>query len=137
MNLKFVLHTKGKIIIIITYKVNKLEAKTYHTKVNLIEFKDSYYVVFNCLGDSKEPLMLLTNRNIQSKEDVISVVMSYCSRWKIEEYFRFKKAEFEFEDFRVRSINKIGSIKFYTKSCAFFTIIFPKKFVFIIFTKRC
>ena len=56
--------------------------------------------------------MLLTNRNIQSKEDVISVVMSYCSRWKIEEYFRFKKVEFEFEDFRVRSINRIDHLTF-------------------------
>ena len=106
------LHKKGKIVIPVTYKGNKLEAKAYHTKVNLIGFKDSYYVVFNYLGDSKEPLMLLTNRNIQSKEDVISVVMSYCSRWKIEEYFRFKKVEFEFEDFRVRSINRINHLTF-------------------------
>ena len=112
MNLKFVLHTKGKIIITVTYKGNKLEAKAYHTKVNLIGFKDSYYVVFNYLGDSKEPLMLLTNKNIKFKEDVISVVMSYCSRWKIEEYFRFKKVEFEFEDFRVRSINRINHMTF-------------------------
>lgn len=106
------LHKKGKIVIPVTYKGNKLEAKASHTKVNLIGFKDSYYVVFNYLGDSKEPLMLLTNRNIQSKEDVISVVMSYCSRWKIEEYFRFKKVEFEFEDFRVRSINRINHLTF-------------------------
>lgn len=106
------LHKKGKIVITVTYKGNKLEAKAYHTKVNLIGFKDSYYIVFNYLGDSKEPLMLLTNRNIKSKEDVISVVMSYCSRWKIEEYFRFKKVEFEFEDFRVRSINRINHLTF-------------------------
>ena len=78
--------------------------------MNLIGFKESYYIVFNYLGDAKEPIMLLTNKQISSKEDVIAIVRYYCSRWKIEEYFRFKKVEFEFEDFRVRSLNSINHL---------------------------
>lgn len=62
------------------------------------------------MGDAKEPIMLLTNKQISSKEDVIAIVRYYCSRWKIEEYFRFKKVEFEFEDFRVRSLNSINHL---------------------------
>ena len=104
------LKKKGKIAIPVTYKGNKLEAKASHVKVNLIGFKESYYIVFNYLGDAKEPIMLLTNKQISSKEDVIAIVRYYCSRWKIEEYFRFKKVEFEFEDFRVRSLNSINHL---------------------------
>jgi hypothetical protein len=33
-------------------------------------------------------MMLATNKEIKSKEDVIQVARIYFSRWKIEEYFR-------------------------------------------------
>lgn len=36
-------------------------------------------------------MMLATNKEIKSKEDVIKVARTYFSRWKIEEYFRCKK----------------------------------------------
>lgn len=104
------LKKKGKIVIPITYKGNKLEAKASHIKVKLLGFKETYYIVFNYLGDAKEPIMLLTNKQINSKEDVITIVKYYCSRWKIEEYFRFKKVEFGFEGFRVRSLNSINHL---------------------------
>ena len=55
-------------------------------------------------------MTLLTNKPINAKEDVISVVMNYASRWKIEEQFRFKKNGFNFEDFRVRSLNRINNL---------------------------
>ncbi len=103
---------KGKIIIPITYKGNKLQAKASHIKVKLIGFKKTFHVVLNYLEDAKEPLMLLTNKPISSKEDVIAIVMNYCSRWKIEEYFRFKKVEFDFEDFRVRNLSRINHLTF-------------------------
>ncbi len=104
------LKKKGKIVIPVTYKGNKLEAKASHIKVKLLGFKETYYIVFNYLGDAKEPIMLLTNKQINSKEDVIAIVKYYCSRWKIEEYFRFKKVEFGFEGFRVRSLNSINHL---------------------------
>lgn len=55
-------------------------------------------------------MTLLTNRPTESKEDVISVVLNYASRWKIGEQFRFKKNGFNFEDFRVRSLNRINNL---------------------------
>ena len=36
--------------------------------------------------------------------------MNYVSRWKIEEQFRFKKCGFNFEGFRVRSLNRINNL---------------------------
>ena len=34
----------------------------------------------------------------------------YLLRWRIEEFYRFKKQQFNFEDFRVRSLNSIRSL---------------------------
>ena len=101
---------KGKIIIPVTYKGNKTEIKASHIRVKLIRGKKEYSLIYSYVGDAKEPSMFLTNRPINSKDDVISVVMNYASRWKIEEQFRFKKNGFNFEDFRVRSLNRINNL---------------------------
>ena len=55
-------------------------------------------------------MMLATNWSIQGKEDAIRVVRMYFSRWRIEEYFRFKKQHFHFEDFRVRSLTAMNAL---------------------------
>jgi hypothetical protein len=62
-------------------------------------------------------MMLATNLAIMSKDDVINVVRTYMSRWRIEEYFKFKKQEYDFENFRVRglkAINNLNSMLSYT-----------------------
>lgn len=100
---------KGKIVIPVTYKGSKVTAKASHLKVRLLDGNE-YFAVYCYLGDAAEPMTLLTNRPIKSKDDVISVVMNYVSRWKIEEQFRFKKNGFNFEDFRVRSLNRINNL---------------------------
>ena len=55
-------------------------------------------------------MMLASNISLKSKEDLIKVVRSYIDRWKIEEYFKFKKQEYNFEDFRVRSLKSINNL---------------------------
>ena len=61
-------------------------------------------------GLGKTPMLLATNKVIRSKDDVINIVRTYMSRWRIEEYFRFKKQHFNFEDFRVRSLRSINNL---------------------------
>ena len=100
---------KGKILIPVTYKGSRLTAKASHLRVRLLDGSECY-AVYCYMGDAAEPMTLLTNRPISSKEDVVSVVMNYVSRWKIEEQFRFKKNGFNFEDFRVRSLNRINNL---------------------------
>ena len=68
--------------------------------------------------------MLATNKQIKSKDDVIKVARTYFSRWKIEEYFRYKKQMFQFENFRVRKLKAINALNFYITLCmAFLTMI--------------
>ena len=63
------------------------------------------------------PMMIASNIEIKKKEDVIKVARYYLSRWKIEEYFKFKKQEYNFENIRVRrlkSINNLNKMLTYT-----------------------
>jgi hypothetical protein len=61
-------------------------------------------------GLGEIPMMLLTNKKIESKKDVIKVVRLYLSRWRIEDYFGFKKEDFELENFRVRNLKSINNL---------------------------
>lgn len=65
-------------------------------------------------------MMLATNKEIRSKEDVIKVAKTYFSRWRIEEYFRCKKQMFRFENFRVRKLSAINALNFYITLCMAF-----------------
>ena len=65
-------------------------------------------------------MMLATNKEIKSKEDVIKVAKTYFSRWRIEEYFRCKKQMFHFENFRVRKLEAVNALNFYITLCMAF-----------------
>lgn len=53
----------------------------------------------------KHPMKLLTNIEINDKEDVIRMARLYFSRRRIDEHFRSKKQEYDFENMRVRTLN--------------------------------
>jgi len=65
-------------------------------------------------------MMLVTNKEIKSKEDVINIAKLYFGRWRIEEYFRSKKQIFQFENFRVRKLSAINALNFYITLCMAF-----------------
>lgn len=79
-------------------------------------------------GLGETPMMLATNHSIQSKEDAIRVVRMYFSRWRIEEYFRFKKQHFRFENFRVRSLRAMNALnQFLGYAIAFLALLTQKQ----------
>lgn len=65
-------------------------------------------------------MMLATNKELKSKEDVVRIARLYFSRWRIEEYFRCKKQVFQFENFRVRKLKAINALNFYVTLCMAF-----------------
>ena len=105
------LKRKGKIRMELWFDDNeKYEVHISHTKVVLPYNEKEYELVF-CYGLSEsKPLILFTNKCIKSKEDVIKIVRLYFSRWRIEEYFRAKKQEYDFENIRVRSLKAINNL---------------------------
>lgn len=110
---------KGKIKTPVFYKGKDREAYLSHVKVQITASKKEIYLVL-VYGLTEHPMMLATNKEIKSKEDVIRVARTYFSRWRIEEYFRCKKQMFQFENFRVRKLEAINALNFYITLCMAF-----------------
>ncbi|MCI5602321.1 MAG: transposase [Clostridiales bacterium] len=110
---------KGKIKTSIFYKGKNHEAYISHVKVQITASRKDIYLVL-VYGITEHPMMLATNKEIKSKDDVIKVARIYFSRWKIEEYFRCKKQMFQFENFRVQKLHAINALNFYITLCMAF-----------------
>ena len=110
---------KGKVKTNVFYKGKDHEAYLSHIKVQITASRKNIYLVL-VYGITEHPMMLATNKEINSKEDVIKVARTYFSRWKIEEYFRCKKQMFRFENFRVRKLRAINALNFYITLCMAF-----------------
>ena len=114
---------KGKVKTSVFYKGKEHQAYLSHVKVQITASKKDIYLVL-VYGITEHPMMLATNKEIKSKDDVVRVARTYFSRWKIEEYFRCKKQMFQFEKFRVRKLKAINALNFYITLCmAFLTVI--------------
>ena len=117
---------KGKVKLPLFYKGKMHDAYLSHVKVQITASRKDIYLVL-VYGITEHPMMLATNKEIKSKDDVIAVAKLYFSRWKIEEYFRCKKQMFQFESFRVRKLKAINALNFYITLCmAFLNQIFLK-----------
>lgn len=110
---------KGKIKTSVFYRGKDHEAWLSHVRVQITASRKDIYLVL-VYGITEHPMMLATNKEIKSKEDVIRVARIYFSRWKIEEYFRCKKQVFQFENFRVRKLRAINALNFYITVCMAF-----------------
>ena len=117
---------KGKVKLPLFYKGKMHDAYLSHVKVQITASRKDIHLVL-VYGITEHPMMLATNKEIKSKDDVIAVAKLYFSRWKIEEYFRCKKQMFQFESFRVRKLKAINALNFYITLCmAFLNQIFLK-----------
>lgn len=104
------LKRKGKVKMELWFEDEKLEISISHTRV-IFPYNNKVYELVFVYGLSEErPLILLTNRDIHSKEDVIKVVRLYFYRWRVEEYFRSKKQEYKFENIRVRTLKAMNNL---------------------------
>ena len=110
---------KGKIKTPVFYKGNEHEVYLSHVKVQITASRKDIYLVL-VYGITEHPMMLATNKQIKSKDDVIRIARTYFSRWRIEEYFRCKKQVFQFENFRVRKLIAINALNFYITLCMAF-----------------
>ena len=99
---------KGKIKMKVSFDDNEeKELMISYTKAKLPYNKKEYTLVI-VYGLGENPMKLLTNLEYAEKEDVIKIVRLYLSRWRIEEHFRGKKQEYDFENMRVRTLKSIN-----------------------------
>ena len=95
----------------------KIQCKISYIPVRLCAFPQKDLVLVAVYGFGRNPMLLLTNMEIQEislkKKLCIIVTKVYLMRWRIEEYFRFKNQQFNFEDLRVMSLKSIRNINFF------------------------
>ncbi|MCL2106899.1 MAG: hypothetical protein FWH26_07600 [Oscillospiraceae bacterium] len=63
-----------------------------------------------CKGIGAKPLALYTNLDETLDTLAVRVVKAYLMRWRIEEFYAFKKQALHFEDFRVRGLKSIQAL---------------------------
>jgi len=90
-------------------KNNKnIDCKISYIPVKLCAFPKQELTLIVVYGFGKLPMMLLTNLKSPEKKKIsLLVTKVYLMRWRIEEYFKFKKQQFDFADIRVWSLKSI------------------------------
>lgn len=100
---------KGKIKTTVLFQGEQKECYISHINTMITASKKPMRLVL-VYGLGEVPMMLATNKVIEKKEDVIGILRLYLSRWRVEEYFRFKKQEFDFENYRVRGLRAMNNL---------------------------
>lgn len=115
--------TKGKYAITRKIKGKKFNLKVSYKQITIksndakdLKNKIMTLVIVKGFSDNTEQahkdssLVLLTSKLVVGKNEVIDVVNNYTSRWKIEEYFRYKKQQFKLENVRVRRYKRLQAL---------------------------
>ena len=102
---------KGKIKMTALFDDNEAKELTISYTKAILPYNKKEYTLIIVYGLSDEkPMKLLTNINLDNKDDVIKIVRLYLSRWRIEEHFRGKKQEYDFENMRVRTLESMNNL---------------------------
>lgn len=103
---------KGKIHTKLMYKGENTDCYISYTKVQLpkMKEKDLNLVIIYRKDEENDPMYLLTDLEVKTKEDVEKIARIYMLRWRIEEYFKAKKQNYDFENFRLRNLKGINNL---------------------------
>ena len=97
----------------------RMECKISYIPVRLCEFPDKALVLVAVYGFGAQPMLLLTNLDMSEKKKLCMIAAKiYLMRWRIEEYFKFKKQQFELEDLRVLSLQSIRNLNLFATLAA-------------------
>jgi len=102
---------KGKYAL--TFKSKNEDAKKVkisYIPIELPAFPGVNLTLVTVYGFGKIPMMLITNITSDEKKIARTVLKVYLLRWRIEEYFKFKKQQFDFENIRVRKLKAIRNL---------------------------
>lgn len=122
-------------------KGKTVSCKLSFIPVQLCEFPSHELVLVAVYGFGTDPMLLLTNLKMQEKKKLCHIVTKvYLMRWRIEEYFKFKKQQFGLEDFRVMSLQSIRNLNLLATLAAGYiglTSAVHKDSVFLMELKEC
>jgi len=101
---------KGKCALKCTLHGETVHCKVTEIPVQLPAFGEFPFYLIIVYGFGKDPLLLLTDCRSKEERFCVAITKMYLMRWRIEDQFRFKKQQYSFEDFRVRTLNAIRTL---------------------------
>jgi len=104
------LRRKGKINFQTEIKGRTYLLKVSHIAVEIPSLKGKKMTMVVVYGYGKDPMVLLTNKQVKRKNDVLSILKAYILRWRIEEMFRVQKLEFQLEAICVRTLTRLNRL---------------------------
>ncbi len=91
-----------------------LQCKMSCSPVRMCGFPSEELTLVAVYGFGAELMLFLGSLKMQEKKRLCHIVAKvYLMRWRIEEYFRFKKQQFELEDLRVMSLQSIRNLNLF------------------------
>ena len=109
--LKLAERFKGKYVLRFKKKNGKqADCKISIIPINLCFLPNEALNLVICHGLGSDPMLLITNLKTDDERIAVTITKVYLLRWRIEEFHGFKKQQFGFEDFRVRSLNSIRNL---------------------------
>jgi len=99
---------KGKYAFCCTLHGETIHMKLAEIPIKIHEFGEYPLYLVCVYGFGKKPMLLITN--CRGEGMCVSIAKMYLLRWRIEEHFRFTKQQYNFEDFRIRSLNAIRTL---------------------------
>ena len=103
---------KGKIKMKLIFEGEEKETYLSYTRATLPKDNREYTLIYVYGLSEKEKFILLTNKKIKGSKEAIKLVRTYMDRWRIETYHRSIKAEYHYEDMRVRSLKSINHLTY-------------------------
>ena len=88
----------------------QVDCKITMVTIQLCSRPDAELNLVICRNIGQKPMLLITNMKNNDDRLAVTVTKVYLLRWKIEEFHSFKKQQFDFEDFRIRSLNAIRNL---------------------------
>ena len=101
---------KGKIAMTCTLQGKSIRLKMTAVPITLPAFGQTPFNLVVIHGFGEKPMLLLTNCDNPDTRLAGAIARVYLLRWRIEDTFRFQKQQYNFEDFRVRSLNAIRTL---------------------------
>ena len=130
---------KGEVKSKLMYKGENRECYISYKKVKLPAYEDKeiYLVSVHGLSDDVDldndkygddnVIMFLTNIDVFDKESCERIVRIYFLRWRIEEYFKSKKQNYDWEDSIVRTLKGINNLNLFLTAVMLKLTIFIEK----------
>ncbi len=97
----------------------KIACKLSYIPVKLCEFPEKNLELIAVYGFGSQAMLLLTNIDMSERKKLCMIAAKvFLMRWRIEEYFKFKKHQFELEDLRVLSLQSIRNLNLFATLAA-------------------